>query len=54
MTKAPKKPAKHVKALIDKHVVQGELKRMGLLRRLFGPAEMRHPDDVGTRRHRRK
>jgi hypothetical protein len=45
-----RKQPKHVKALIDKHVVQGEMKRMGLLKRLFGPATMRGQSDGGTRR----
>jgi hypothetical protein len=45
-----RKEPKHVKELIDKHVVQGELRRMGLLRRLFGPARMRGSDEGGTRK----
>jgi hypothetical protein len=44
----PREP-KAVKALVDKHTVQGQLRRMGLLRLMFGPAPMRKPDAGGTR-----
>lgn len=40
---------KHVKALIDKHTVQEQLGRMGLLEKVFRGATMRRSDKGGTR-----
>jgi hypothetical protein len=44
---------KAVRELIDKHLVQGQLTRMGLLKHLFGPVEMRPDHRGGTRRQDR-
>ena len=46
-----KREPKAVKALIDKHTVQAELQRMGLLRRLFGPVRLRKDSEGGTRKN---